>query len=80
MGDASDSGTLRPRHGDNAGAACFHDLSFETAWTKARAGTLHIGDVAPNFSLAKLDKNDAIRLSSFTEQHRPVVLIFGSYT
>ena len=58
----------------------FMIFPFETAWTEARAGTLHIGDVAPNFSLVKLDKSDAIRLSSFAEQHRPVALIFGSYT
>jgi hypothetical protein len=53
---------------------------FETAWTQARAGTLHIGDAAPDFTLTKLDKTASIRLSSFADQHRPVVLIFGSYT
>jgi hypothetical protein len=53
---------------------------FETAWTHARAGTLHTGDAAPDFSLMKLDKSERLRLSAFSEQHRPVVLIFGSYT
>jgi hypothetical protein len=53
---------------------------FETAWMHARAGSLHNGDAAPDFSLVKLDKTDRIRLSAFAEQRRPVVLIFGSYT
>jgi hypothetical protein len=53
---------------------------FETAWMHARAGTLRPGDPAPDFSLVTLDKTEQVRLSSFAEQHRPVVLIFGSYT
>jgi peroxiredoxin len=47
---------------------------------RARAGTLQIGDHAPDFSLAKLDKSEHIQLSSLAAQGRPVVLIFGSYT
>ena len=54
-------------------------LPFETMWTRARAGTLHKGDVAPDFILAKLDKSDKIQLSSLNSQ-QPVVLVFGSYT
>jgi hypothetical protein len=54
-------------------------LPFETLWTRARAGTLGAGDVAPDFSLMKLDKSEAIRLSSLTAS-QPVVLVFGSYT
>ena len=53
---------------------------FETAWMRARAGSLKIGDPAPDFSLMKLDKSERIRLSEFGQQGRPVVLIFGSYT
>jgi hypothetical protein len=53
---------------------------FETAWMQARAGTLHTGDAAPDFSLMKLDKSERIRLSEFSERRQPVVLIFGSYT
>jgi hypothetical protein len=53
---------------------------FETLWTRARSGTLHPGDSAPDFTLAKLDKTAQVQLSSFSTQHRPVVLIFGSYT
>ena len=60
--------------------AVFLIFPFETAWTQARAGRLHLGDRAPDFSLSKLDKSATIRLSSFAEQHRPAVLIFGSYT
>ena len=53
---------------------------FETLWMRARAGSLHIGDPAPDFSLAKLDKSDHVQLSALTAQGRPVVLVFGSYT
>jgi hypothetical protein len=52
---------------------------FETLWTHARAGSLQVGDAAPDFSLLKLDKTERVQLSSLnTEQ--PVVLVFGSYT
>jgi hypothetical protein len=52
---------------------------FETAWLRARAGTLHPGDAAPDFSLMKLDKSSRVQLSELTKQ-QPVVLVFGSYT
>jgi hypothetical protein len=55
-------------------------LPFETLWLRARAGTLQIGDHAPDFLLAKLDKSEHIQLSSLVASGRPVVLIFGSYT
>ena len=52
---------------------------FETLWFRARAGTLHVGDVAPDFRLQRLDKTGDVSLASFRGQ-KPVVLIFGSYT
>ena len=52
---------------------------FETLWTRARAGNLLTGDLAPDFSLLKLDKSETVRLSTLTAQ-KPVVLVFGSYT
>jgi len=52
---------------------------FETAWTRARAGTLHIGDPAPDFSLMKLDHSARVQLSEINKT-QPVVLVFGSYT
>src|SRR3981081_1226596 len=55
-------------------------LPFETLWTQARAGSLHVGDLAPDFSLMKLDKSSHIRFSVFAAERRPVVLVFGSYT
>lgn len=55
-------------------------LPFETLWLHARAGTLQVGDPAPDFTLAKLDKTGQVQLSTFAAQGRPVVLIFGSYT
>jgi hypothetical protein len=53
---------------------------FETLWTQARAGTLRVGDAAPDFSLAKVDHSARIQLAALSAQHRPVVLVFGSYT
>jgi hypothetical protein len=52
---------------------------FETLWTQARAGTLKVGDTAPDFTLAKLDKTGRVQLSELN-QKKPVVLVFGSYT
>lgn len=54
-------------------------VPFETMWTRARAGTLHPGDPAPDFSLLKLDKSSSLRLSELAAR-QPVVLVFGSYT
>ena len=54
-------------------------VPFETMWTRARAGRLHAGDAAPDFSLTKLDKSATVQLSALAA-HQPVVLVFGSYT
>ncbi len=54
-------------------------LPFETLWTRARAGTVQVGDEAPDFTLATLDKNSHVQLSSFRGK-QPIVLVFGSYT
>jgi len=62
------------------GPVAFLVLPFETLWTHARAGTLQVGDQAPDFTLATLDKSAHVQLSSFLALGRPVVLIFGSYT
>lgn len=62
------------------GPVAFLVLPFETLWMHARAGHLHVGDPAPDFSLLKLHENTSVQLSSLTAQGRPVVLIFGSYT
>jgi hypothetical protein len=61
------------------GPVAFLVLPFETLWMQARAGNLKKGDVAPDFSLSKLDKSGQVQLSALTAAH-PVVLIFGSYT
>lgn len=54
-------------------------VPFETLWTRARAGTVNIGDSAPDFSLTKLDKSGTVHLSELNKT-QPVVMIFGSYT
>jgi len=62
------------------GPVAFLVFPFETLWTQARAGALHPGDAAPDFSLMKQDKSGNIQLSALLAQRQPVVLIFGSYT
>jgi peroxiredoxin len=52
---------------------------FETLWSRARAGELHVGDEAPDFRLSTLDKTSQISLASFRGS-KAVVLVFGSYT
>ena len=52
---------------------------FETMWSSARAGSLKIGDTAPDFDLHTVDKKSRVRLSQHRGE-RPVVLVFGSYT
>jgi len=54
-------------------------LPFETLWFRARAGTVNVGDAAPDFDLERVDKSSSVRLSSFRGS-KPVVLVFGSYT
>jgi hypothetical protein len=54
-------------------------LPFESLWMRARSGTLHKGDQAPDFALRTYDKASIVQLSSFRGQ-KPVVLVFGSYT
>lgn len=54
-------------------------IPFPPLWNSARAGTLGIGDSAPDFDLATIDKQGRVKLSEF-RAGRPVVLIFGSYT
>ena len=62
------------------GPVAFLAFPFETLWTRARAGDLKQGDLAPDFSLTKVDKSSSIQLSTLIANHQPVVLIFGSYT
>lgn len=62
------------------GPVAFMVFPFESMWMKARRGTLDIGEVAPDFTLTKIDKTGQVQLSSFTAQKKPVVLVFGSYT
>lgn len=61
------------------GPVAFLVFPFETMWMRARAGTLNIGDHAPDFTLTKLDHSAQVQLSSLTAR-KPAVLIFGSYT
>ena len=61
------------------GPAVFLLAPFETMWVHARAGYLTPGDIAPDFTLTKLDKSGTLQLSSLASA-QPVVLIFGSYT
>lgn len=57
----------------------FMVIPFKQMWFLARAGHLQVGDPAPEFSLPTADRKARVRLSSL-RGHKPVVLIFGSYT
>lgn len=59
--------------------AVFLAAPFETMWTRARAGELRPGDLAPDFNLQTLDKTARVSLASLNARG-PVVLVFGSYT
>jgi hypothetical protein len=61
------------------GPVAFLAFPFETMWMRARAGTLEIGDHAPDFALTKIDHTGQVELSDLNRT-QPVVLIFGSYT
>jgi hypothetical protein len=54
-------------------------IPFETLWSRARAGHVSVGEIAPDFNLEAQDKSGMVRLSSLRGQ-KPVVLVFGSYT
>ena len=54
-------------------------IPFETMWSHARAGTVNVGDMAPDFELDTLEHTGKVRLSTL-RQEKPVVLVFGSYT
>jgi hypothetical protein len=57
----------------------FMILPFRPFWMSARAGSLKVGDAAPDFELPTIDHRQMVRLSS-EYRSKPVVLIFGSYT
>jgi len=54
-------------------------VPFETMWNVARGGTVHTGEMAPDFTLPTADRKSEVRLSSLRGR-LPVVLVFGSYT
>ena len=54
-------------------------VRFRQFWLFARAGSLRVGDPAPEFRLETIDRKERVQLSSFRGQ-KPVVLVFGSYT
>ena len=59
--------------------AVFPVLPFARLWSWARAGSLDVGDIAPDFNLKTHDGASRVRLSGHRGE-RPVVLVFGSYT
>jgi hypothetical protein len=54
-------------------------VPFETLWNVARGGSLRIGDIAPDFTLPRVDRTSEVTLSSFRGK-QPVTLVFGSCT
>ena len=63
----------------HTGPAPFVLFPFETMWKHARAGTVQVSDVAPDFTLPLLDHSGFVTISNFRGA-KPVALIFGSYT
>ena len=59
--------------------AVFMAFPFKQMWLSARAGTIKVGEQAPDFFLETYDKQATVQLSRFRGE-RPVVLVFGSYT
>ena len=56
----------------------FFILPFKPLWMQARAGSLRVGDQAPDFTLQTTGRTRTVQLSSL--RGKPVVLVFGSYT
>lgn len=54
-------------------------IPFETFWSRARSGSLQVGDNAPDFTLASADHTSTLHLAELRGK-QPVVLVFGSYT
>jgi hypothetical protein len=54
-------------------------VPFEAMWNVARGGSVRVGDLAPEFTLATVDRKSQVQLSAFRGK-QPVVLVFGSYT
>lgn len=54
-------------------------VPFGVMWNVARRGPTRVGGLAPEFELPTVDRSTTVRLSDF-RGHRPVVLVFGSYT
>ena len=54
-------------------------LPFKPLWDSARGGHLQVGDSAPDFTLPTPHGDRVVTLSE-EYRHKPVVLVFGSYT
>jgi hypothetical protein len=54
-------------------------LPFKPLWDSARGGHLQVGDPAPDFTLP-MPHGDRLVTLSEEYRHKPVVLVFGSYT
>jgi hypothetical protein len=61
------------------GAVVWGALPASRMWLWARRGELVAGVPAPDFTLPRQDHSGLVTLSSY-RGHRPVVLVFGSYT
>ena len=57
----------------------FMVLPFQPFWMRARAGTLQVGDIAPDFELPTVNHQAVVHVAA-EFRIKPVVLVFGSYT
>jgi hypothetical protein len=64
---------------DRLPAILWITLPMPRIWKLANRGSLHPGDMAPDFDLPTLDRKSRVKLSAL-RGGKPVVLVFGSYT
>ncbi|GAG86299.1 unnamed protein product [marine sediment metagenome] len=61
-------------------ASTMHYIKKEKAWQKKHAAMApKVGDQAPDFEVTDVSGEKQVRLSDFRD-HKPVALVFGSFT
>jgi hypothetical protein len=55
------------------------DVMSRADYKDLRTAKVAVGDLAPDFQLARVDRNGTVRLRSLLDK-LPVALVFGSYT
>ena len=69
----------RKTHAPNDSPLTLQDVLASEDYRDLSTAKVSEGDVAPDFELPLLGREDTVRLSSLLDE-RPVALVFGSYT